>query len=158
MKRKIEIAFSLMMVVVFAFAIYEARDWQLYARLLPWVVGLPMLGLAVAQFALDIRDCRTKVSHIADSEATSEIPAPTVRWRTISIIAWIISLFLAIFLLGFSISIPLFTFLYLKIESDEKWWFAILLSVVAWGFFFGFFKWAVSLPFPQGQLFRWLAL
>lgn len=158
MKQKIEIAFSLMMVMVFAFGIYEARGWQLYARLLPWVVGLPMLVLAVAQLAFDIRDCRIKVSHITDGGEASEIPAPTARRRTISIITWIISLFVAIFLLGFSISVPLFTFLYLRIESYEKWWVAILLSAVAWAFFYGFFKWAVSLPFPEGQVFRWLGL
>ena len=42
-----KIAFSLMLVFVFGFAVYEARGWQLYARLLPWVLGFPMLALAL---------------------------------------------------------------------------------------------------------------
>jgi hypothetical protein len=157
MKRKVEIGFSLMIVLVFAFALFEARGWQIYARLLPWVVGLPMLALALCQLALDIRHGGTKVNHITPSGAACEIAAPVVQSRTISILAWLLGLFLAIWLLGFSISIPLFTLLYLKIESQESWWLAIFLSAVAWGFFFGFFKWAVNLPFPEGQLFSWLA-
>ena len=157
MKRKAEIAFSLMMVLVFAFAVYEARGWRIYARLLPWVLGFPMLALALAQLALDIRKRRLKSGDRAGEEAGAEIPAPVVRQRTLSIMAWLIGLFLAIWLLGFMPSILLFTFLYLKIESGEGWWFAILLSAATWGFMFGLFQWALSLPFPPGLLVDWIS-
>jgi hypothetical protein len=39
MKQKAEIVFSALLVFIFAFAVHEARGWQLHARLLPWVVG-----------------------------------------------------------------------------------------------------------------------
>jgi len=146
-----------MMVIVFAFAVYQARRWPIYARLLPWALGFPMLALALAQLALDIRKKRAKSGDRAAEEPGAEIPAPVVRWRTLSIMAWLIGLFLAIWLLGFMVSIPLFTFLYLKIDSGESWWFAILLSAVTWGFIFGLFQWALNLPFPPGPLVTWIS-
>jgi hypothetical protein len=156
LKRKAEIAFSFLMVLVFAFAVYEARGWRIYARLLPWVLGFPMLALALAQLALDIRKRRLKSGGGASEVEATEIPAPVFRRRTLSIMAWLLGLFLAIWLLGFMVSIPLFTFLYLKIESGESWWFAILLSAVTWGFMFGLFQWALNLPFPPGLLMEYL--
>ena len=154
MKQKIEITFSAAMVLVFAFAVFEARAWQMHARLLPWVIGFPMLILTISQLVLDIREIGNSVQEA--KPVTGGIPANVARRRAIWILAWILGLFLAIWLLGFHISVPLFTFLYLKIESEENWWLAILLSVVAWGFLFGLFDWILKLPFPEGELVNWL--
>jgi hypothetical protein len=115
-----------------------------------------MLALALAQLALDIRKRRLKSGGGASEVEATEIPASVFRRRTLSIMAWLLGLFLAIWLLGFMVSIPLFTFLYLKIESGESWWFAILLSAVTWGFMFGLFQWALNLPFPPGLLMEYL--
>jgi hypothetical protein len=153
MKQKIEITFSAALLLVFAFAVFEARAWQMHARLLPWVIGFPMLILTISQLVLDIR--RKGNSAEETKQATGEIPADVARRRAISILAWILGLFVAIWLLGFHISVPLFTFLYLKIESEETWWLAILLSVVAWSFLFGLFDWILKLPFPEGELVSW---
>ena len=157
MKRKAEIAFSLMMVMVFAFAIYEARGWRIYARLLPWVIGFPMLTLALIQLAIDIRNRGTKSDDRTAGEEEVQIPAPVVQRRTFSIIAWLFGLFLAIWVLGFIVSIPLFTFLYLKIESGESWWLAILLGAVTWGFTVGLFQLVLTIPFPPGLLVDWIS-
>lgn len=146
-----------MMVIVFAFAMYQARRWPFYARLLPLVLGFPMLALALAQLALDIRKRRGKPSDRVDEEVGDEIPAPVVRRRTLSILAWLLGLFFAIWLLGFMPSVLLFTLLYLKIESEESWWFSIPLGVATLGFTFGLFQWALSLPFPPGLLVDWIS-
>ncbi len=156
MKRKAEIAFCLMMVILFALAMYQARKWPFYARLLPLALGFPMLGLALTQLAVDIRK-RRRPAVTATEEAVAEIPQVVVRRRTLSIIGWLLGLFFAIWLFGFMPSILLFTFLYLKIESDEGWLFAILLSAATLGFTFGLFQWALSLPFPPGLVVEWIS-
>lgn len=155
MKQKAEIVFSALLVFIFAFAVYEARGWQLHARLLPWVVGLPMLVLSLAQLVLDLRK-KVPATHEYGTGAVGEIPLPLARQRAISIVLWLLGLFGAIWLLGFFISVPLFTFLYLKFDSGEDAWFAALLAGVAWAFLHGLFVQALSLPFPEGALFEWL--
>lgn len=156
MKRRVEIALSSVMVLVFAYALFESRNWKFHARLLPWVVGVPMLFLAFAQLFAAIRNRAALGDEAATSNETEEIPLPLVRRRAISIASWLLGLFVAIWLLGFSISIPLFTFGYLKLESKEAWWFAILLSAVSWFFLFGLFEWTLNVPFPKGELLEWL--
>ena len=158
MKRKLEIAFSALLVLVFAYALFESRNWQFHARLLPWVVGVPMLFLACAQLFVAIRSKAAINDEAAPSDGADEIPLSLVRRRATSIAFWLLGLFVAIWLLGFSISIPLFTLMYLKFESEEVWWFAILLSVLCWLFLFGLFEWTLNVPFPKGELLEWLNL
>jgi len=158
MKRKVEIAFSSVMVLVFAYALFESRHWQFHARLLPWVVGVPMLFLAFAQLFAAIWGRAAINDEAATSNETEEIPLPLVRRRATVIALWLLGLFVAIWLLGFSLSIPLFTLAYLKVESKEAWWFAILLSALCWLFLFGLFEWTLNVPFPKGVLLELLNL
>jgi hypothetical protein len=153
MKQRAEIAFSLLMLLVFAFAVYEARHWQLHARLLPWAVGFPMMLLALAQLTADWRRRPEKEPDSAHDR--SGIPARIARQRAISMTLWLLGLFVAIWLLGFSPSIPLFTFFYLKCESQEGWPRAIFLSALSWLFLFGLFEWTLNIPFPRGELLEW---
>lgn len=156
MKRKAEIAFSLMMVFIFAFVVYEARGWRIYAKLLPFAVGLPMLAMALTQLILDIRRRGARTDDTSDGEIAGNVPSPIVRKRTINILLYLLGLFFAVWLLGFSITIPLFIFLYLKMESGEKWWLSILFSAIAWVFIIGLFDWLLEQPFPSGLLTSWL--
>ena len=156
MKRKAEIAFSLMMVFVFAVVLYEARGWRIYAKLLPFAIGLPMLAMALAQLVLDLRKKGAQSDDTFGGGIAGDMPEPVVRKRTLTIVGYLLGLFLSVWLLVFSISIPLFTFLYLKLESGESWWLSILLTVVAWVCIIGLFEWLLEQPFPQGLVISWL--
>jgi hypothetical protein len=158
MKRKLEIAFSALLVLIFAYALFESRNWRFHARLLPWVVGVPMLFLACGQLLVAIRSKAAINDEVESSDVADEIPLPLARKRALSIALWLFGLFVAIWLVGFSISIPLFTLLYLKLESQERWWLAILLSALTWLFLFSLFEWTLNVPFPKGELLEWLNL
>jgi hypothetical protein len=82
--------------------------------------------------------------------------AAVAHRRTLSISAWIVGFFLAIWLLGFTITSAVGTFLYLKFGAREKWLISVVLTVVAWAFFYGAFDYMLHLPFPEGELFYWL--
>ena len=156
MKRKAEIAFSLMMVFVFAVVLYQARGWRIYAKLLPFVIGLPMLAMALTQLVLDIRKREAASDDSPAGGIADGIPVELVRRRALTIVGYLLGLFLSVWLLGFYLSIPLFTFLYLKLESGESWWLSILLTVLAWVFIIGLFEWLLEQPFPQGLVISWL--
>jgi hypothetical protein len=78
--------------------------------------------------------------------------------RTAGITGWLLGFFFAIWLLGFSMAVPLATFLYLKVGAREKWLISIVLTLVAFGSFYGLFVYSLSVPFPQGLLLEWLGM
>jgi len=148
--------FAFLVVVFFAWSLWEAREWGFRARLFPWAIGFTGLAFAVMQLDLDITGLLRKGSIGLPKEVDNET-AFVVR-RTAGITGWILGFFLAIWLLGFSMAVPTATFLYLKVGAREKWLISIVLTLVAFASFYGLFIYSLSVPFPQGLLLGWLGM
>jgi putative tricarboxylic transport membrane protein len=144
--------FSLFVVALFAWALWQAWDWDFRPGLFPWVVGFLGLPLALVQMNLDIAGAVKTIGNglvkARDQEATR-----LVR-ETAKISAWILGYFVAIWLLGFSIAIVVTTLLYLKL-AKERWLIALVLTCFAWVCYYGLFVYFLHVPFPEGQLFDW---
>jgi TctA family transporter len=145
--------FSLLVVVLFAWGLWEAWDWGFRAGLFPWAVGFTGLALGIAQLDLDITGFLKKGVKALHTEVSPET-ALEAR-RTASIFGWILGFFFAIWLLGFSWAIVVSTSLYLKVGAGEKWLITIILTLVAFGSFYGLFIYTLHVPFPDGLLFEW---
>ena len=161
MKFRPQIILSIIVVIFLAYFIYEAREWRLQARLYPWVIGIPMLVLALVQIFLDLKGVtKSKPSDGApvDFQFGQAMDSTLARSRTINIFSWIFGFLILIWLLGFSLAIPTMVFLYLKVQSRERWPLSLLLTGAAWLLFWGLFDWLLRLPFPEAQLMIWLAL
>jgi putative tricarboxylic transport membrane protein len=145
--------FSLFVVALFAWALWQAWDWEFRPGLFPWVVGFLGLPLAFLQLNLDIAGAVKTIGHglikARDQEATR------LTRETVKISAWILGYFAAIWLLGFSIAIVLTTFLYLTL-AKERWLITLVLTLFAWVSFYGLFVYLLHVPFPEGLLFSWL--
>ncbi|MGH7845958.1 MAG: tripartite tricarboxylate transporter permease, partial [Candidatus Binatia bacterium] len=146
--------FSFCIVVTLAWALWESRNFGFRAGLFPWAIGSSVLVLAVLQFGMDLSG-KTKISG-SEGAIGADLAKDVVYRRSAAIIGWIFGFFVAIWLLGFSLAIPVATFLYLKIAGREKWPLAVALTLLAWGFFFVLFERALHIPFPEGQIFVWL--
>ena len=160
-KIKIQVILSIILVVFFALFVYTARDWRLQARLYPWAIGIPMLVLALVQVVLDLRGIGPKKSRSdapVDVQFAERTDPVVARRRTINIFSWIAGYIVSIWLFGFAYSVPLVVFLYLKVQSRERWPLSIVLTAAAWLLFWGLFDRLLHLPFPQGELFVWLGL
>ncbi len=140
--------FSLSLVVILAWALWRSMDFGYRAGLFPWAIGFPVLALAIVQLGMELTG-KTRFSGIGAADIGADIPTEVVRRRTARIIAWIFAFYLAIWLLGFALAIPVTMFLYLKVEGREKWPITIILTLVAWGFFYGVFDYGLSVPFPD---------
>jgi len=162
--------FTFLVFVFFAFVIWEARDWPLQARLYPWVIGIPMLALAAFHIFTEFRDGNrdddpagaapddTVGATPADFQFTKGIDPVVARSRTINIFLWIFGFLAGLWLAGFAVTVPLFTFLYLKVWSSEGWILSLVLSGAAWLVYWGLFDRILHLPFPDGMIFTWLGL
>lgn len=161
MKLRPQAIFSLCFVIFFAVFVYEAQDWRMQARLYPWAIGIPMLVLAVIQVILDLKGVERKQRDDAapvDFQFAQEVDPVLARKRTLNIYAWLFGFFIGIWLLGFTITIPLLVFTYLKLQSNEKWIISIVLTTVAWAFFYFLFVKLLILPFPEGLIVTWLGV
>jgi len=161
MKIRPQIALGVILVIFFLVFVYTAKDWRLQARLYPWAIGIPMLVLALVQVVLELKGIGAQKSGDnapVDVQFAARADPVLARRRTGNIFCWIAGYIVAIGLIGFFYSVPLLVFLYLKVQSREKWPLSIALTAVAWIFFWALFDRLLHLPFPQGALFAWLGL
>jgi TctA family transporter len=148
-------AFSLLLVALFAGALWQSRDFGVRAGLFPWAIGLPGLGLALIQLARDLTGRRGGAAMDA-VPGPSELPSTVVARRTAEICGWILGVFAGIWLLGFSLATLVTTFLYLRFGARERWPITVALSVLGFAFVYGLFERALGVPFPPGRLLGWL--
>jgi len=153
--------FSFLVLVFFVLVLWGAKDWPVKAQLYPWVVGVPMVLLAAFNLFMDLKGGNQKSAletTPADFQFTKGIDPVLARWRTVNIFAWILGFVLGIWLVGFFVTVPLFFFLYLKVQSREGWTLSLVLTGAAWFMSWGLFDQLLHLPLPEGQIFFWLGL
>ena len=161
MKVRPQAIFSFLFLIFFIVFAYQAKDWRLQARLYPFVIGIPMVILALIQVIFDLKGIERKQEDAApvDFQFTQTTVEPAeARRRAINIFGWFFGFFGGIWLVGFSIAIALMVFGYLKIQSNEKWPISIILTALAWVSFWGLFVKLLNLPFPDGMIQTWLGL
>jgi hypothetical protein len=146
---------TLFVLVLFIWAIWEARDWQIKARLFPWLIGIPALVLTFMQLVLELAGRGTGRGLDMSIEGSTVEPA-VERRRTTAIALWILGFFLVLYLLGFLAAVPLFVFLYLKVDANEKWLTSLLIAGACWGFLYLLFVRMLHTLFFKGQLLGWL--
>jgi len=144
--------FSLFVVALFAWALWQAWDWDFRPGLFPWVVGFLALPLAFFQLNLDVAGAVKAIRH--GGIKTRDQEAERLVRETAKISAWILGYFVAVLLLGFSVAVAVTTFLYLKL-ANERWLITLVLTLFAWVTFYGLFVYFLHVPFPEGLLFAW---
>ena len=152
--------FSLLVLVFFGYLVWEAQEWRLQARLYPLAIGIPMIALAVINIVQELRGPKKEAASNTpvDFQLTQTVePAVAVR-RTLNMLSWIVGFLAGIWVLGFSITIAGMTFGFLKIQNKEGWRMSLVLTASAWLVYYVVFERTLLLPFPEGQVFRWLGM
>jgi hypothetical protein len=151
--------FTLGLVALAAYAVASARAWPLKAALFPLVMGIPLLVLALAQLALDLRrKPATADDPVLDLARPADVAPALARRRTLAIFAWMAGFVALVVLAGFPLAVPLFTFGYLALQGGVGWGLSLALAAAAWGFFHALFERLLRLPFEPGLVPAWLGL
>ena len=137
------VLFSASLAVVAAYAVYAASRWPPKAALFPLVMGIPLLVLTVAQVILELRA----------APAPAE-PGSAGR-RALTVFAWMGGFIALVLLGGFAAAVPIFVFLYLRLDSREGWLLSATLAAAAWGFFHLVFQRLLHFPFEAGLITDW---
>ena len=151
------LAFTLLIVVVLAAALWQSRNFGYRAGLFPWAIGIPVLVLAALLFALQLAG-RESSRTVGFAGLDLGIPASEVRRRTAVILGWIAGYLVAIWLLGFTLAGALCTFLSLKIGSGERWPVSLAMTAGMAAFIYVVFVRVLHVPFPPAQLLVWFGV
>jgi hypothetical protein len=155
MHSKASLALAASIMVVSGWGVLSALSWPLKAALFPLVICIPLACLAAAEFLWVLFGSAAK-NDAADFKLSDHLPRELALRRTVLAISWILGFFAAIVLAGFPIAVPLFVFLYLRIQGKESWVFSVIFTFAVWAFFYALFDRLLHLPFPAGWMRTWL--
>jgi hypothetical protein len=147
-----QILFTSVIGVVLLGALYVAKDWPFRASIIILLLGGVGVILICVQLAADYRSMRMEGSKIVRPTFEVQSIEHQGRWGSLEIWAWLWGLFFAIHLIGFTVALPLFVFLYVKLYGGS-WLTTIALTAVTWGFLYGIYDYLLSVPWPK----PWLA-
>lgn len=135
-----------------AWAVISAMHWPWKAALFPLVIGIPVFCLAAAEVLWGLFG---RAADRATDVSEPLVQSPVQRRGVLKAIGWILGLFAAIALLGFPIAVPLFVFVYVKLQGREGWMMSVVFTLIVSAIFYGIFDRLLHLPFPDGWMLVW---
>lgn len=146
--------FTLLLFALAAFGVVGAKDWALSTRLMPWVVGIPMLGLAGAYAALQIGGfARESRAQMELGGLGIDVPLALLKRRSVEFAAWLLTFSFAVIALGFVYGGPLITLAYFKSTGRERWPISLALSAAMLVAFL-LMRDLLRLPMNEGWIFE----
>lgn len=151
MHNKASLVLGLGIMALAAWAANGALAWPTKAALFPLAITIPVFCLAAAEVLWVLLGSSGK-GEAMDFQLSKHIPQKLVLRRTALAFGWILGFFAAIYLVSFPIAVPLFMFLYLKIQGREGWLISSIFTLAVWVFFYGLFDRLLHLPFSDGWI------
>ena len=146
---------TLVIFAAFGFGVWDAGEWAIQARLFPWAIGIPVLFLCAGQLFGDLfqRGSAEEMDDLRgamDLPVDRTVPMSVVAKRAANTFVWILGLFAGVWLVGFVLSVPLFVFLYLKFQGEEKLRVALTSGACMLLLIVGVFHLVLNVPWPAG--------
>ena len=148
-----QLIFNLLIIVVLSIALYMARDWPSETALFPRTIGFPILALSVVSLILVLIRARRELAMVAGDIPSYRSNFPT---KATVIFGWLGGFILAIWAFGFESAVPLFMFLYMKLQGKQSWLTCALFTAVATAFIILVFGWLFQVSWPRGAV--WVIL
>lgn len=169
----LELIVDIVWVVFTAAYVIAAWSYPPTAGLVPLTFGGTALIVAITQlaghFIAPLRRLthahRRKISAIvvtsssaqADDEGTEhDRRTPEADRREVMAIAWAVILFLAIYLFGYAIAVPVFMLIYFTFGYRTGWKMATLSAAAVWALTYLIIEQALGIHLPDGLAFTWL--
>ncbi len=144
--------FSLFTLGVSLMGLFMARDLSFRSGLFPRGACLLVLVLSLIEVVGGILQQRRQTPGRAAMVSRRE---PDSGRR--GIIWWCLGYLAAIWLVGFIIAIPVFTFLFLRFGARERGWLSFAMAAGCFIFLYGLMSMALHTPFPEGIIFQAIA-
>lgn len=148
--------FTLFLIVVFAYILFEVSDRPTQVKMFPIVISVIALALLTVQLIRElVPSAKKDEASIADIDFTEEESTAAGKRRALEMFAWLFGFVVFLWLVGFNIAVPVMIFLFL-LRHREGLAVTILLPLGAFLVTWGGFDQLLNLPFPPGMIFEWL--
>jgi len=180
-RKQADLIFSLVLLAVVSWMVWEAGKWDLRARLFPVAVGVPAIALALLQLGFFVKPALSRarapapersapeaaqgttgvvIAEAIDrafgagsaSEAEAAVDPGLARTRTLQMVGWVLGITIGIVVLGFELGAAVLTFLFLRFASHERLRTSLLIALATYLSFYVLFDRALFIPFPPGAL------
>ena len=136
--------FTVVILIMSAYAIITSSSWPLTMSLFPWIIGIPVFVLSAIQLILDMKQAATNdgsktKEDTGDLQVDLDMGARVVAAKAGSFFGWLFGFFAVTWIFGFFLSVPLYTFFYLKLEAKESLLMSLVLTLCTFVFFVGLF-------------------
>lgn len=155
MKLRLHSLFTIAVIVVMALAVWEAREWPLRASILILVLGSAGILMGLVQLAHELRHHAGIQSSGMDIDVDEELTGAHATPRILKFAAWLVGLLTGIWMFGFTVSIPIYSLLYARLNG-ARWLIAVVIAVVNFIFLQGVFEQIIHVPWPDPFLQRWI--
>ena len=150
-----DLAFALLLTLVFTYATVTALALPEGAKLFPLAIAIPSLVLAVLLAVISLRSRGTTVPpKPPDPDDDPTLTPEDQTRRTAEIALWFLGIFAAVYLLGFLVAIPVSAIAYLRFAAREGWVPSAAVAALCWLVVFGVFDRLLHVPLPAGELLR----
>lgn len=135
-----ESVFGLFLLILFVLAFYFSTQWGIKARLFPQIIVIS--GMVISAWQLVklkyFSGVPEEIAEVQEEKSEGEFTLPVQAKSTprseLIMIMWVFIYFTMIILLGFYVSIALFTVLFLYYFGRENWKMIIIFTVSLWIF------------------------
>ena len=159
MKSKGHLYFSAFLILLSGYAIVTASRWSFKSGFFPLAIAIPLLLLVLLHLYLEFFHApEVGKGPAVDADFSGDVDENIARRRIITIFSWIAGFILAVYLIGFPSTVPLFMFFYLKFQSEAKWFQSLVLTAITWVLFHLLFQKLVHIQFEAGAIQTWLGL
>jgi uncharacterized membrane protein (DUF106 family) len=159
MKTKGHLYFSAFLLLVSGYAIFAASRWSFKTGFFPLAIAIPLLILVLIHLYLESFGApEVSKGPAVEADFSGEVPEDVARRRVVTIFAWIAAFILCVYLIGFPLTVPLFIFFFLKLQSEVSGLRSVGLTVITWGFFYLVFQHLVHIQFEAGAIQTWLGM
>ena len=179
-------AMTFLMLAIFVTLVWVASGYPANARFMPFVIGIPAIGLCLLQLVLDAR-ARPPIAETADTRGTFEKAEQTVSEmvghkvnfevareappvvqiepelsssetvrRELAMWGWFLGFIGCILLFGFWIAIPVFLVSFLRFQARASWRLALPLGIGATALLFLAFSMAFRIEVHPGFITSYL--
>jgi hypothetical protein len=153
--RRADLAFTIVLLVIFVGALLLARQWGFRASLVPTLVSSVGIALTAVHLVLVLAGrSRVAVPAAADPEIEEHDPAHVFatagaeRWR--SSLLWVAGFFVAVSVVGLIATTVAFTAAYLRVSVRAGWLFSAIYAVALGLVLWLVFGELLAIPLPEG--------
>ena len=145
---------NLSLMAIAVWVLISAARWPFKTAFFPVMIGVFLFFGGAADLLLSLfeKEKAGKNQTAVDFQLSEDVDPALATRRTLLAFGWVLGFFVLILLVGFTLSVPLLVFLFLKVQAREKWGITLFLTASSLVFFFGLFVWMLNIPFAEGWI------